>query len=618
MVRVQNGVSDAVNGTRRPEVMSAVIRWLGAGVNLPLLLVCVSFGGYTLLFGNPYSYYVMAISGCYALLIVGFQFIFGHAGAVSLAQAAFFGIGAYVSGLLGIKLGWPFMFTFPLAILLPAAISAVVAFPVLKLEEHYFALATMGLGLVALLVATQWVSLTGGMNGLAGVPNFVLFGAEIDSRLGKLILIWCVVGAGALFSYQAMRGLYGLQYRIARENGIAATSVGINVSMLRFVAFVLSAAFAGAAGALIAHQIEIVSPQNLEFAVMITCLTMTVIGGRTSIVGGIIVAVVLVHLPEWFRVLEDYRLISFGIAALVMVVLAPEGIVGALLALRQRILPERPPPPPAGQLHPVRGNENDVTHEPLLSVEGLSKSFGGLHAIREVDLELRPGEIFGLIGPNGSGKTTLLNLISGIYLPDRGRVVYAGHDVTSMPTYGISRLGLSRTFQNINLVGDMSALDNVAVARANIGGASLWRALTTVGRDGHLQRAREHAMGLLDAVGAAEIAGQSCDNLPYGMKRRVEIARALALEPLLLLLDEPAAGLNEAEQLELSDRLKALTRDGLTILVIEHNMRFLLPLAERMSCLDDGKIIASGTPDEIVANRAVIEAYLGAPEHEVA
>ena len=442
---------------------------------------------------------------------------------------------------------------------------------------------------------------------------------EIDSRLGKLILIWCVVGAGALFSYQTMRGLYGLQYRIARQNNIAATSVGINASMLRFVAFVLSAAFAGAAGALIAHQIKVVSPQNLEFAVMITCLTMTVIGGRTSMVGGIIVAVVLVHLPEWFRVLEDYRLISFGIAALVMVVLAPEGVVGALLALRQRILPERPPPLPASQMYPVRSNENDVTHdELLLSVEGLSKSFGGLHAIREVNLELRPGEIFGLIGPNGSGKTTLLNLISGVYLPDRGRIVYAGHDITSMPPYGISRLGLSRTFQNINLVGDMSALDNVAVARANIGEASLWRALTTVGRDGPLQRAREHAMGLLHAVGAAEVADQSCDNLPYGMKRRVEIARALALEPLLLLLDEPATGLNEAEQLELSDRLKALTRDGLTILVIEHNMRFLLPLAERMSCLDEGRTIASGTPEEIVTNRAVSEAYLGTPEDKVA
>ena len=594
----------------------SVVDWLLAGVNVPLLLACVLFAGYTLGFGNPYSFYVMAIAGCYALLVIGFQFIFGHAGAVSLAQSAFFGIGAYVSGLLGIELGWNFQYTFPLAILLPTLISVIVAMPVLKLEEHYFALATLGLGLVALLIATQWVSLTGGMNGLAGVPNFVLFGFEAKSRLDKLIFIWVVVGVGALVAYQIMRGLYGLEFRIARENSTAAMSVGINVSLLRFAAFVLSAGYAGAAGALIAHQIKVVSPQNLEFSVMITCLTMTVVGGRTSVIGGIIAAVILIHLPEWFRVLQDYRLIAFGAVALLMVIVAPEGIVGALLDLRQRFLPERPPLLPAARLHPVRQPNRTADTAPLLRVEGLAKSFGGVQAIREVNLELEPGEIFGLIGPNGSGKTTLLNLISGVYSSDRGRVLFAGEDVTRAPAHAISRLGLGRTFQNIDLVGDMTALDNVAVARANITHTTLWQAVTAFGRDRALKNAREHAMSLLQAVGAADIAGRRCDSLPYGVKRRVEIARALAVEPRLLLLDEPAAGLNEAEQVELSARLEEMTRDGLTLLVIEHNMQFLLPLAERMSCLDNGEVIASGTPREIVADPAVIEAYLGAPEDE--
>jgi len=593
-----------------------MVDWLRAGVNLPLLLACLLFAGYTLGFGNPYSFYVMAIAGCYALLVIGFQFIFGHAGAVSLAQSAFFGIGAYVSGLLGITLGWGFQYTFPLAILLPTLISVVVAIPVLKLEEHYFALATLGLGLVALLIATQWVSLTGGMNGLAGVPNFMLFGFEAKSRLDKLIFIWVIVGIGALLAYQIMRGLYGLEFRIARENSTAAMSVGINVSVLRFAAFVLSASYAGGAGALFAHQIKVVSPQNLEFSVMITCLTMTVVGGRTSVIGGIIAAVILIHLPEWFRVLQDYRLLAFGAAALLMVVIAPEGIVGALLTFRQRLFPEQPPRLPAARLRPVRQPNGAADNAPLLSIEGLAKSFGGVRAIKEVNLGLKPGEIFGLIGPNGSGKTTLLNLISGIYLPDRGRVLFAGEDVTKAPAYAISRLGLGRTFQNINLVGDMTALDNVAVARANITDTTLWNALTAFGRDRALEYAREHAMSLLQVVGAADIAGQRCDSLPYGLKRRVEIARALAVEPRLLLLDEPAAGLNEAEQVELSARLKQMTRDGLTLLVIEHNMRFLLPLAERMSCLDDGEIIAHGTPEEIVADPAVIEAFLGAPEDE--
>ena len=260
---------------------------------------------------------------------------------------------------------------------------------------------------------------------------------------------------------------------------------------------------------------------------------------------------------------------------------------------------------------------DDVSRDTeLLTVQGMTKSFGGIEAVKDVSLELRPGEIFGLIGPNGSGKTTLLNLISGVYMPDRGRVLFAGEDVTRYPAHAISRLGLSRTFQNINLVGDMSALDNVAVARSCVAQTNLWKAVKSVKRDVMLDHAREHAMALLDAVGASDIAGQRCDSLPYGVKRRVEIARALAIEPHLLLLDEPAAGLNEAEQLELSTRLEGLAKSGLTMLVIEHNMRFLLPLAQRMSCLDHGEFIASGTPDEIVSEPAVIEAYLGKPEDE--
>jgi branched-chain amino acid transport system permease protein len=601
----------STSADRAARPFASLLDWLSAGLNFPLLVVGVVIAIYTLAFGTPYSFYVMAIAGSYALLVIGFQFIFGHAGAVSLAQAAFFGMGAYVSGLLGMKLGWSFHATFPLAILAPALLAIVVATPVLKLQEHYFALATLGLSLVALLIATQWVSMTGGMNGLSGVPNFVVFGYEISQRLHKLIFVWCLVATGALLSHQLMRGLYGLEYRIARANSTAAMSVGINVSTLRFTAFVLSAAFAGAAGALMAHLIRVVSPQNLEFSVMITCLTITVIGGRVSIAGGILAAILLVHLPEWFRVLQDYRLIAYGAVTLVMVIIAPEGIIGGLEAVRKRFIPERSSRLPPRQLHAMRRQNETIDESSLLTVQGLSKSFGGVQAIKEVHLELKRGEIFGLIGPNGSGKTTLLNVISGVYMPDRGRVLFTGRDITRMPPYAISRMGLARTFQNINLVGDMTALDNVTVARASLMNVGLWSSLATVGADRSLAEAREHAMSLLDAVGAAEIAGQRCDRLSYGTKRRVEIARALAVEPNLLLLDEPAAGLNEAEQVELGARLRDFSKRGLTLFIIEHNMRFLLPLAHRMSCLDHGEIIASGTPDRIVTVPAVVEAYLG-------
>ncbi len=587
-----------------------MLGWLAKGVNSPLLVAAILFAAYTLIFGNPYSLSVLAIAGIYALLVIGFQFIFGHAGAVSLAQAAFFGIGAYVSGILAIEFGWSFVVTFPLAILLPTVLAVVVAAPVLKLEEHYFALATLGLGLVALLVATHWDAVTGGTNGLAGVPNFKLFGYETKHRLEKLMFVWTFVLIGALLAHQIMRGLYGLTHKITRENSTVAMSIGINVSTLRFSAFVLSAGYAGAAGAFIAHIVRVVSPQNLEFSVMISCLTMAVIGGRTSVGGAILGAVLLVHLPEWFRFLHDYRLISFGAATLVMVIAAPEGLVGTLVSLRQRLLPERPPPP-VPKLHPLITPSRSLATGPLLRIDQMQKAFGGVLAINNVSLEIRKGEILGLIGPNGSGKTTLVNLISGVYVPDGGEVWFAGEDITKLPPYGISRLGMARTFQNVNLVGDMSALDNVAVARASASNVGMRAAVLTFGTDQTLVRAREHAMALLEAVGASDAALQSCDSLPYGVKRRVEIARALAVEPQLVLLDEPAAGLNDVEQMDLAEQLKKLPRAGITLLVIEHNMRFLLTLAERIICLDHGEIIAQGRPEDIVSDPAVIEAYLG-------
>lgn len=241
------------------------------------------------------------------------------------------------------------------------------------------------------------------------------------------------------------------------------------------------------------------------------------------------------------------------------------------------------------------GNESGA-----LIARDLTKDFAGLRAVDGVSFAVQPGEIMGLIGPNGSGKTTLVNCITGIYAPQAGAIRLRDEDVTRLPAYEIARRGVARTFQNLNLIDDMSAVDNVAVAR------------TTLGDD--LRCARSRAMALLERLDVAGVAMQACGGLAYGVKRRVEIARALALEPWLLLLDEPAAGLNGAEQDDLAARLRAISRDGVTLFVIEHNMPFLMPLATRMACLDYGRLIASGTPAQIRAHPRVIEAYLGAAE----
>ena len=578
---------------------------LTSGIRLPLLAGLALLLAWPLVFGTSYDLRVFTLAGVYALLTLGFQFIFGHAGALALTQGTFFGVGAYITALLALNLGWGFEATLPLAIAGPVLLALVVAAPVLRLESHYFALATLGIGQVMLLVAVQWQSVTGGANGLPGVPGIVLFGWTVPRGLPLAAFVWGLVAIGALLAWRLTRGLLGRAYTVMRENDIAAMSLGLDIWHLRFVAFLLSAVYAGAAGALYVHTIRVISPEVLEFHVMVAVLTMAVVGGRTGIAGAIVGAFLLVHLPEWFRFLDKYYLIAYGAVLLAMIIVAPWGLVGGLERLRARIFPEAPPRAP--QPVPLVTGGRATGGGPLLEIRDIAIAFGGVRALDGVSLLLERGEIFGLIGPNGSGKTTLVNCVTRIYTPQSGAIAFAGEDVTRLAPYEVARRGIARTFQSVNLVDDLTALDNVAVARAGLERSGVRRAL---GDDG-LRRARAHAMSLLERLDVAQVAMQPCGGLAYGLKRRVEIARALALEPQLLLLDEPAAGLNAAEQADLAARLRTFARDGLTLLVIEHNMPFLMPLAGRMACLDYGRLIASGTPAEIRAHPRVIEAYLG-------
>ena len=589
--------------------------WLGVGIRLPLAAAAIVVL-VVALSGNSYSLRVLTFAGVYALLVVGYQFIFGHAGALSLAQGTFFGVGAYVTGILGSQLGWPFLATFPLSILLPAALAVIIAAPVLRLESHYFALATLGISQVVLLAAINWESVTGGANGIPGVPGVRILFWDIPKGLPLLAFVWALVALGAGLAWQIMRGLYGRAFEIMRENAFAAMSVGIDIGALRSVALVLSALYAGAAGALYVHTIRVISPEALEFPIMVACLTMAVVGGRARIAGAIVGAIILVHLPEWFRFLGEYYLIAYGLVALIMIIVAPYGLVGALERLRQLLWPEPPPPAPEPLAPPARRRPGPSDGGALLAVRDLNKAFGGIVAAENLDFEVERGDIVGLIGPNGSGKTTLVNLITGIYRADGGQILLGGIPITGLPAHRIARRGIARTFQNINLADDMTALDNVAVARGQVDGFGFWQALTTFGRDEPLKRARGVAMHFLGLLGVADDALKACGELPYGIKRRVEIARALALDPELLILDEPAAGLNEDEQADLARRLLRLTDDGLTLFVIEHNMPFLMPLARRMICLDYGRVIAAGTPEEVGNHPGVIEAYLGPPEED--
>jgi branched-chain amino acid transport system permease protein len=587
--------------------------WFLDGIRLPLTVGGAALIAYAIFFAGPYDLRILTLCGVYALFVLGFQFVFGHAGAVSLAQATFFGIGGYVTGILSTRYGSTFPVTFPLSIAGPALLAVVIAVPVLKLEEHYFSLATLGIGLVVVLLAIQWSDVTGGTNGLPGIPSIELFGFVVADRRSVLWFVWGIVAMGCIIACLAMRGLCGQAYHLMRENREAAASLGLNTGKLRFGAFIFSAAYGGAAGALMAHVIHVVSPENLDLGLMVTCLTMTVIGGRTRVTGAVLGATLIVYLREWFRILENYYMIAYGTTALAVLVLAPYGLVGALERLRLLLFgqPHRQPPLLPAEMSQVGAQDSAATAGPLLAVDGITLSFGGVRALDGISFALQPGEIVGLIGPNGSGKTTLLNVISGFYACDQGAVKFHGRDITQALAHAIARLGLARTFQHVYLVDDLSVLDNIAVARAAADGGGLLRAIATPGPDRRLAGARQVAMAAADRLGIADLAMDPCGRLPYGTRRRVEIARALATGPRLLLLDEPAAGLNEQEQRDLADRVRRIAADGITVLVVEHNLVFLGALAERLICLDRGRVIASGSPDRVRREPAVIAAYLG-------
>lgn len=564
-----------------------MVRALSKGLRLPALVGGLLLAVYAATVADAYELRLLGVAGCYALMVMGYQLIFGHLGGLSLAQGAFFGLGAYVSALLALE-GLPFALTFPLSIAATAGVALVISLPVLRLQSHYLALATLGISQVVLLVAIDWVSLTGGSNGLPGVPQVDHLGVGPAGDLGYTAFVWIWVAVGGAISAGLLYGRgWARAFAAWREDPVVAEASGIDRVRLHLAAFLLSAAFGAAGGALFVHGIGVASPDTLQFEVMVTSLCMAVIGGRTLIVGAVIGAILLVNLPEWFRFLEHWALVAYGAGLLVMILAAPDGLAGLLLKVRERWFPVSEVPPGSG-FSPEIGSIK-------LEAHALTKRFGGLVALDDVSVSAAPGEILGIIGPNGSGKTTLLNCIGGQYRADTGRVEIGDVVATAMPPWARAGAGLARTFQHGTNAASLPALASVA--------AACFRQ-TPKARD-------PAAMAALAMTRAADCSARAISSLTLVQQRRVELARALAGSPGILMLDEPAAGLNPDEQASLAEVLGALNRQGLTLIIADHNMGFLLPLAQRLICLDTGRVIATGSSEEVTRDPAVISAYLG-------
>ena len=578
-----------------PRLSAGLITLLILAVVLPAIPFFFTVNSYVL------NIFMQAVT--YGIAVLGMTIVLGYTGQINLAQAAFFGLGAYAVALGTVVLGLNFWVSMLLGIAVAAIAGLVLGLTTLRLGGHYLAMITISFQQIFDLVMVNWTAVTRGPDGVAGIARPSLFGYQFTDDKVYLVLCVAVLYAAILLVWYLPNTRLGRAMRAIRENELAAEVTGVKTLAVKVIAFVLCAGLAGIGGALYAAGFAYVSPDNFNFKISIEFLTMALLGGAQSPFGSAIGTVLLILLPEWLRFLKEIYMAAYGVAVILIMVFMPEGIWGLAKAGWQRI--RKPVTTPPAAVKPLKFDILTTDTAPILKLENLQKHFGGVKAVDGITIEVARGTVHALIGPNGSGKTTTLNVLNGIYKPTAGRILVDGQDVTHDAPHVRAAHGVGRTFQNIRLFSNLSVIENVMIGaqRENNpiepGEAAL----------------HERAMSALAFVGMQDKAHMIVRNLPYGHQRLVEIARALAGHPKLLLLDEPAAGLNMTEKHELANLLKRLRGHGITIFLIEHDMRLIVQVADKISVLNFGKKIAEGTPDEVLRHPDVIAAYLGENIH---
>ena len=549
-------------------------------------------------------------AGIAAVLVIGLVVLTGIGGMTSFGQASFLGFGAYTTALLT-QGGWSPWLGLPAAVAVTVLAALLIGAVTLRLSGHYLALCTMAWG-VSLYYVVANLDLFGRNDGLTDIPPVAVFGTRLIGARLYFPLVWLIVLAACLASWNLLDSRTGRAIRALRGGAVAAASAGVNTTAARLVAFVYAAALAAVAGWLYAHMQRSVSPTPFGLTASIDYLLMAVVGGAAHVPGAVLGAVLITVtndrlqdiLPRLLGAQGNFEGIVFGGLLLVLLQAAPDGLWPRLVRRRA----PRPHPLGAALLAARRQAAPGTT---LLEVDGLCKSFGGLAAVAGLGFTVRAGEIVGLIGPNGAGKSTSFALLSGLARADAGSIRLAGRSLRGLRPPAIARLGVARSFQHVRLVAAMSVIENVAVGAHLRGRAGPFAAL--------LRRDRREEAGLfaeaaraLDRVGLGALADRPAASLALGQQRLVEIARALCADPLLLLLDEPAAGLRHHEKAALAALLARLRVGGLAILLVEHDMGFVMTLADRLVVMDFGTLLAEGPPHTVRHDPAVIAAYLGA------
>jgi branched-chain amino acid transport system permease protein len=573
----------------KPLLLRHLPYFIGAAI-LVALAAKMQFDGYIL--------NILMQATTFAIAVFGLSVVLGLCGQINLAQAAFFGFGAYAVGIGTTDLHLSYWLCLPAGCIIALLAGAFLGVSTLRLGGHYLAMVTISFQQIVTLVMINDIALTHGPDGVSNIGRPALFPTS-QGYLAFCVAMLAIVGY-CVWHLPDTR--LGRAMRAVRDNELAAGVNGVDIFRTKVYAFALCAALGGLAGGLFAGGFAYVSPDQFSFAESIVFLTMSLLGGVASPIGSAIGTGLLILIPEWLRFLKSVPglyLAIYGLFVILIIRFMPDGIWGFVSAAFERWRAKIKPPAVAA---PLKLAPATVGGDTVLEVTGLSKYFGGLKAVDGVDIAVKRGGVHALIGPNGSGKTTTLNVLSGLYKATSGKVVLDGTDITNMPPHQRTAAGLGRTFQNIRLFRSMTALENVEIGAERPGNKMIGS-----GSDALTERALE----ALNFVGLGTRANELISSFSYGHQRLIEIARALAANPTLLLLDEPAAGLNSTEKLELHELLKRIAAQGLTILIIDHDMTLVSEAAQHITVLNFGRRIADGESMAVLRHPDVVSAYLG-------
>jgi len=551
--------------------------------------------------------------GLYTLVVFGLVLLTGVAGLTSFGQAAFVGLGAYSAAYLTLTYGVSPWLTVWIGLAFTAVASLVLAWVTLRMSGHYLPLATIAWGL-SLFYLLGNLDFLGKYDGLLGIPALNFFGKPLNTGRSFFYLLWTIVVLAAIGMAHLLDSRAGRAMRAVKGGSTMAEAMGVDTFRVKVTAFVLAALLASVSGWLFAHFQRTVNPSPFGLNMGIEYLFMAVLGGIGHVWGALVGAGVVQVLKDQLQVLlpklmgssGNYEVIVFGVLLVLMLQYARDGLwsfVDSLLPRQRRKVDWADAPTLPTRLRPTHG-------EVVLDVRDARKEFGGLVAVNDVSFQVKAGEILGLIGPNGAGKSTTFNLVTGVLPATRGQVTLLGKRIDSLASRKIARLGVARTFQHVKMIPGMTVLENVALGAHLRGRHGVPAAMLRTDRAEERRLLRE-AEWQLQRIGMGELMHEQAGNLALGQQRLMEIARALAADPILLLLDEPAAGLRLKEKEGLADVMRQLRSEGLSILLVEHDMDLVMGLVDRVVVMEFGTKLIEGTPEVVQASPAVRAAYLG-------